>query len=127
MALNDARSDQVVFNSIQIGAKTNGTANGTGIDLARGHNATVHFLMGTVTDGTHVPTVEESDQLASGYTTVAAANLAGTLANLATNVHQKVAYIGSKRFIRGVITTSGATTGAVAGAVVVMGDARKQA
>lgn len=127
MALNDARSDQLVTTSLGPAARTNGTANGTGADLARGHNATIHFIVGTITDGTHVPTVEESDLLASGYTTVAAGDLAGTLANLASNVNQKVGYIGKKRFVRAVSTVSGATTGGVYAAAVVVGDARKQA
>src|SRR5262245_34306209 len=111
MALNDARSDQLVVNSIQIAAKTNGTANGSGVDLARGHNATFHFLVGTVTDGTHTPKLQDSADN-SVFNDVVAGDQGGTLANLATNVHQKVAYLGNKRYVRAVITTSGATTGA---------------
>lgn len=111
--------------SINIAAKTNGTANGTGVDLAGVDAPGVLFAVGTWTDGTHALTVEESDVVGSGYTTVAAGDLVGTLTSLTaggnSNVPQFVSYKGGKRFIRPVIVTSGATTGAVAGALVVNG------
>lgn len=124
MALNDARGDQVVSTSLGPAART-ASANGTGVDLANVGSATVHFIVGTITDGTHTPKVQESDDNSS-FSDVAAADQVGTLAALASNTNQKVGYIGSKRYIRAVSTVSGATTGGVYAAVVVTGDVRKQ-
>ena len=115
----------LVSTSINVAAKTNGTANGTGLDLAGVDAPSVCFLVGTWTDGSHVLTVEESDLLASAYTTVAAGDLVGTLTSITagggSNVQQFISYKGAKRFVRGVIVTSGATTGAVVGALIVQG------
>lgn len=113
-------SGQAVSHSINIAAKTNGTSNGTGVDLANRQWAVIMFQVGTVTDGTHTPKVQESDDN-STYTDVAAADQIGTLAALASNTPQIVQYKGGKRYIRPVITTTGATTGAVAGAAVMRG------
>lgn len=111
---------KLIAPSINVAAKTNGTANGTGIDMAGYEGVEVVFMVGTVTDGTHTPKIQESDDN-STYTDVAAADQIGTLAVLASNVHQTCGYIGTKRYIRPVITTTGATTGAIAGAGVVRG------
>jgi hypothetical protein len=106
--------------SLSPAARTNATHNGTGVDLAGYEGALVKFDVGAVTDGTHVPKIQESDDN-STFTDVAAADLHGTLGNLASNTPQKQGYIGRKRYIRPVITTAGATTGAIAGATVVRG------
>lgn len=120
----DIKQTQDVQNSLAPAART-ATANGTGIDLANFASATVAFSVGTITDGTHTPTIEESNDNAT-FTAVAAADLIGTLANLASNVNQRVGYRGSKRYIRAVTTAAGTTTGGVYAAVVIRGDARKQ-
>ena len=78
-----------------------------------------------MTDGTHTPSVEESDD-DSTYTAVAAADLLGSLANLASNVGQSVGYRGGKRYIRARIAVSGATTGALDAALVIRGNAVQQ-
>lgn len=101
------------------------TANGTGIDLSGFHSASVAFVVGTITDGTHTPKVQESDD-DSTYSDVAAADLIGSLENLASSTNQRVGYKGTKRYIRAVCTVSGATTGGVYAAVVIRADARKQ-
>ncbi|KXG44967.1 hypothetical protein U473_01630 [Tepidibacillus decaturensis] len=100
------------------------TANGTGVDLQGFDAATVVIQVGTITDGTHTPTIEESDDNVT-FTAVDAADLIGTLSNLANSTNQRVGYIGTKRYIRVVSTVSGATTGGVYGALVVRGHARK--
>lgn len=111
--------------SLAPAARTNGTANGTGADLSGYESATVIFPTGVVTDGTHAIKVQESDDN-SAFTDVAAADLVGTaLANLTSSTIQRIAYKGSKRYIRPVITTSGATTGAVCSALVVRGHAHQ--
>ncbi len=120
----DIKQTQDVQNSLAPAART-ASANGTGVDLANFASATVAFSVGTITDGTHTPSVEESDDN-STYTAVAAANLIGTLAALASNTNQRVGYRGSKRYVRAVTTVAGATTGGVYAGVVIRGDARKQ-
>jgi hypothetical protein len=115
--------------SIGVAAKTTATVNGTAIDLAPYDGAAVLFHVGTWTDGTHTLTVEESDASGSGFATVAAADLIGTLANVTANgspnTIQEVGYIGKKRYIRPVIVSAGTTTGAVLGATVLTGFPRK--
>ena len=102
-------------------AARNASANGTGVDLAGYRSAAVVFIVGTVTDGTHTPKLQESDDNSS-FSDVAAADQSGTLAVLASSTNQEVSYIGAKRYIRAVVTVSGATTGAVDAAVVLRGN-----
>lgn len=95
---------------------------GTGVDLQGFDSAAVVFHAGAVTDGTHTPSVEESDSPSSNFTAVAAADLEGTLAACTANGVQEVGYKGKKRYIRAVITTTGSpSTGAIIGATVVRG------
>lgn len=101
------------------------SANGAAVDLQGFESAAVAFIVGTVTDGTHTPSVEESDDGAS-WQAVAAADLSGALANLASGVNQRVGYRGAKRYLRAVLTVAGATVGARAAAVVVRGDAAQR-
>jgi hypothetical protein len=103
------------------------SANGTGVDLAGYNSAVIVFHPGAITDGTHTPSVEESDSSGSGYSAVAAADLIGSVSALAANTIQRVGYKGSKRYVRAVITVTGSpSTGAVAAASVIRGDAIKQ-
>lgn len=100
--------------SLNPGAKT-ATANGTGVDLQGKYAAEVVFLVGTITDGTHTPSLDESDDN-STFTACAAADMSGSLAVLASNTVRIVGYLGSKRYIRAKSTVAGATTGGVYGA-----------
>lgn len=101
------------------------TTNGSSADLRGFESAVVAFVVGTVTDGTHTPSVEESDD-DSTFTAVAAADLLGTLANFASSTNQRVGYRGAKRYVRAKLTVSGATTGAEAAAVVIRGNAAQR-
>lgn len=105
-------------------ARTNGTANGTGVDLAGFEGALIKLDVGAVTDGAHAPKIQESDDNAA-FTDVAAADLVGALVNIVSNTPQKQGYIGRKRYLRAVIVTTGATTGAIAGASIVRGEAHQ--
>lgn len=96
------------------------TVNGTSADLSAVDACTVSFVPGVVTDGTHTPKVQESNDNSS-FTDVAAGDQIGTLAVLATGVIQTVVYRGAMRYVRAALTTAGATTGAVAAAVIVKG------
>ena len=124
MTTRDLKSNIDVTASLAPAART-ATASGTGVDLRGYESAVVSFVPGTVTDGTHTPSVEESDD-DSTYTAVAAADLLGSLANLASNVGQRVGYRGGKRYIRAKIAVSGATTGALDAALVIRGNAVQQ-
>lgn len=108
------------------------TVTGTGVDLNEDGNgyqsALIVVFTGTITDGTHTVEVQESDVLGSGYTAVAAEHLQGAEPVIAAADDDEVfeiGYLGSKRFVRVVITAAGTTTGGVYGALVVLGDPRR--
>ena len=124
MTTRDLKSNIDIVASLAPAART-ATASGAGVDLRGYESAVAAFVPGTVTDGAHTPSVEESDD-DSTFTAVAAADLLGSLADLASNVTQRVGYRGSKRYIRAKITVSGASTGAVDAALVIRGNAVQQ-
>lgn len=95
-------------------AQTGASADLSGYDAAM---AVMHC--GAITDGTHTPKLQESDDN-STFTDVAAADLDGSFAAMTANTIQRVGYVGAKRYIRVYVTSSG-TTGAVYGAVIVLG------
>lgn len=115
----DLKNDLTLATSLAPAART-ATANGTGVDLKGYDGATVEFIVGTITDGTHTPKIQESDDNTT-FADVAAADQQGALSNLATSTNQRVGYLGSKRYIRAVSTVSGTTTGGVYAAVVLRG------
>lgn len=125
MTVRDIHNDMSVANSLAPAART-ATANGTGIDLQGYRACAVVFVVGTITDGTHTPKLQESDDN-STFSDVAAADQSGTLAALASSTNQEVSYIGTKRYIRAVSTVSGATTGGVYAAVAIRGKALTRA
>lgn len=96
------------------------TVNGETVDLQGFNSAAVIITPGTITDGTHTPTVEESDD-GSAWSTVDAGDLVGSLSALASDTVQKVGYKGNKRYIRVKSTVAGATNGGVYSALVVRG------
>jgi hypothetical protein len=123
--MHDMETTIDVAQSLVPAART-ASANGTGVDLANYGSATVVIDIGTVTDGTHTPKVQESDDN-STYTDVAAGDLTGAFTAFAAASDltvQKVGYVGIKRYIRAVVTVAGATTGGVYSATVVRGMSR---
>ena len=102
------------------------SANGTAVDLLGFGEAAVLVTIGTWTDGTHTPKLQESDNGTSGWTDVAAGDLIGSFSVVNSagggNAVQRVSYIGNKRYIRAVLTVASATNGAVAGVLVVRGN-----
>lgn len=121
MTLRDLKSDIDVAQTLGPAART-ASANGAGVDLRGYDSAAVVFHPGTITDGTHTPKLQESDDNAT-FTDVAAGDQSGTLAALASNTIQRVGYKGTKRYIRAVSTVAGATTGGVYSAEVMRGHA----
>lgn len=96
------------------GATNGGTGGG---DLQGYNGAVVQFISGALTDGSVACKLQEDD--AAGFGTAAdvgAADVVGgvnlvTLALTDDNVVKELAYIGKKRYVRGVMTQSAATTG----------------
>lgn len=113
------------------------TANGTAVDRADGVNqsmfqdALVVINSGTVTDGTHTITIEDSDDNSS-FATVAAGFLEGDTppALITTNDETvyETRYTGGKRYLRVVTTVSGSpSTGGLYTAEVVLSNPRRAA
>ncbi len=129
--MRDVYSSVLATPSIDPSAKTNGTVTGTSVDRAGGGKmyqaAVVVVQTGTITDGSHVITVEESDDN-SAWNTVPAGSLQGTAPTLTNSGFNSKAlhlgYQGVKQYLRVKSVVTGATTGGVYGAVVVLADPR---
>lgn len=105
----------------------NAATNGAGVDMA-GYNAvTFLFITGTMTDSSLVCKIQEDDASNfGGATDVAAADVVGgsnsqSFAATDDNVVKELTYIGKKRYVRGVMTQAGATSGGTYGSVAVRG------
>lgn len=97
-------------------------ATGTGVDLQGFDSAVAVISTGADVAGTHAPELQEGDTLGGAYTTVAAADLQGAFsANIGADAVERVGYIGTKRFIRMFVATSGASL--VYGANIIRGRA----
>lgn len=121
--------DVVVAQSLAPSART-ATANGTAVDtVVNGgmQDAVLVVHAGTVTDGTHAITVQESADGSTGWTAVAAGNLQGSLPSLTSSADDAVTMVGvrpTQRYLRAVSTVSGATTGGVYAVAVMLGRPR---
>ena len=124
MAIRDLLRNQLVTQSLSPAARTNGTATGTAVDLRGYDAAVVSVSFGTWTDGTHTPSVLQSMD-GTSYVACAASDLLGTLSAVSgtagQNTAQQVGYIGNYRFLEVVMTTTGATTGALSTGSVIAG------
>lgn len=113
-----------VAQSLAPAVRTNGTANGAGVDLRGFDSAVIIVSFGACTDGTHTPSLQHSADN-STFTNVSAAELDGEFtavtSSSGSNSVQKVGYLGSQRYVRVVMTTSGATSGALSAANVIAG------
>lgn len=103
------------------------TAKGTAVDLRDFGSAALIVNTGAIVgSGLYVMSLQEADTTADGdFTDVGADDMVGALpASLEDSATYKVSYIGTKRYIRAVITkTSG--TSIDAGAIVILGDAHR--
>lgn len=121
MALRDITSNLAAEPSLAPAVRT-ATTNGAGVDLRGSDSAMVVVNTGAYTDGSHVVTLQESDDN-STFTDVADADIQGTeptinAAGDANSVFQ-FGYIGTSRYVRVISTVTGATSGAAyAGSVV---------
>jgi hypothetical protein len=121
--------------AIAIAAKTNGTVNSSDINRTLYEGLDFWLVCRTLTDGTHTLKIQEADDNGAGapgtYADVAgnqlvlpasAAGVNGVLAVAATI--KRVGYGANKKWVRAVITTAGATTGAIVGVIAFLHDAR---
>lgn len=111
-----------------IPATQSATAKGTAVDLLGFDSAALVITTGAiVSSGLYVMSLQESATTTDGdFTDVAAENMVGTLpTSLAASSDYKVSYVGTKRYVRTVITkTSG--TSIDAGAVFILGHATQR-
>jgi hypothetical protein len=103
--------------------RTNGTTNGTAVDSAGTGNffrsSMLLVVGGTVTDGTHTVTLQDSDD-GTTFAAVPSDQVQGSLAAVTTGSVQRQAYLGAKRYLRASVVVSGATTGGTVTAVVLL-------
>jgi hypothetical protein len=127
---------------------SNQTINGSDVNNANYNGVMFYIIPGTYTDGTHTFTIQEADDNGSGspgsYTNVANADLVAwkatsttdstpvkvgnsqpaAISSSATNVYQRIGYIGAKQWVRLSVTSTGVTTGASYEAVCELGEPR---
>ncbi|MEV8043562.1 hypothetical protein AB0P02_06875 [Streptomyces griseoluteus] len=110
--------------TLPVALRTNGTVNGTTVDLHENKDAARSAMLvvhtGTITDGSHAITLQESDN-GSAWSTVGSTDLQGTAPTIAATDDDAVfelGYVGAKRYLRAVVVTSGATTGGTLGATI---------
>jgi len=97
------------------------TVTGAVVDLANANADMIEITAGTITDGTHTPTLQ-SGTLANGSdmaNCTVGVDQTIALAALTTDSTQLTSYIGPNRYVRVVVTVAGATTGGVYGANVI--------
>lgn len=116
------KSDVVYAASVAADGNRTTSTNGSSVALAGYGSALAILAPSTITDGTHTPKLQESSD-GSSWSDVAAADLDGTFAALATGVMQRIGYKGSKGFLRVVITVTGspATGGKYAAGILLAG------
>jgi len=114
----DLKNNLLSAASLNPAART-ATANGAAADMITGDGlCSITVFNGTITDGTHTITVQESDD--SAFTSPSAVTLLDSLTALTSGVAagtiQRAKFQRSKRYVRAVTTVAGATTGGVYGA-----------
>jgi len=122
----DGQSNITLAPSVGQGAHA-ASVNGASVDTAGYDSATAYVFPGTWTDGTHMPTIQDSPDNAT-WTDVASTQLIGAftaISSAPTAVNQKVGYVGVNRYLRAVVMVSGTTTGAVYAVPIILGRGRK--
>lgn len=120
----------IVRHTIAPAARLDGTHNGAAVDRAfsgGAQEAIVAITTGAITDGSHAVSIQDSDNGSTGWTAVPASQLQGPVPTILAANDDGVFEVGvaiSRRYLRVAITTTGATTGGIVGAVIVLGDFR---
>lgn len=124
MARKDIKS-RTLLNIQSAKAAATSTVTGTGVEVADYDGALAVIDAGTWTDGTHTISVQESDDN-SAWSAVADADLDGSepVIDGAADDDQQyyIGYHGNKRYLRLVNTVGSATTGAVIGMYIILGE-----
>jgi len=124
MALRDLLHKTLVKPSLAPAVRVNGTTTGASVDLRGFDAAVISVSFGAYTDGTHTPSVQHSVD-GSSFSNVAASDLDGAFVAVSSgagaNAVQSVGYIGQQRYVRVVMTVSGATSGALSAANIMAG------
>ncbi len=111
----DSKSDMKTlsaFNSASITSST--TTAGNVIDAAGYESLTFDNSIGTRTDGTFTPLIEDCDTVDGSFVAVDDAFLNGTeaaAAIAASNTHSRIGYRGTKRFVKFSWVSSGVSSG----------------
>lgn len=121
MALYD-QSELLSVSQSLAPANYTASTNGDTVSTSDYESVMVTFAAGTITDGTHTPSVEVSEDGGSTWSAVANADLVGSLSAMTTDSTQTVGYVGQANAVRGVTTVAGATSGGVYTAVVTLGN-----
>lgn len=115
--------------------RTNGSnIYGTAVDTAEkgGCDSVVAFVMpGTITDGTHTLTIQESDDGSTGWSAIPGGRVYGTPAPGLTSASGTTPYewgiTPAKRYLSFVLTVTGATTGGAYACGFIMVDSHYEA
>ncbi|MEJ0062402.1 MAG: hypothetical protein WDO70_04175 [Alphaproteobacteria bacterium] len=128
MTTRDLNDNVDAAQSLVPAARTNGTLNGATVDLRGYDSAMIVVSFGAYTDGAHTPSVQYSDD-GTNFTNAAAADLNGSFTAVSSgagaNTMQRAGFIGGRRYVRAVMTVSGATSGALSEALVLRGKAHR--
>jgi hypothetical protein len=117
----------VVRRTVAPAVRTNGTVNGAAVNVGAygAESAIVAINTGTITDGSHAVSIQDSDDGAAGWANVAAGQLTGappTITAANSNTLFEIGVQPAKAYLRVVIVTTGATTGGAISATVVVGE-----
>ena len=119
-------TDSLVFASIPLAAiATDTDTEGASVAWGRFRSAMVIAWTGTITDGSYVVEVQDSDDDTT-YTAVATALLEGaepTFTDASSDLVRVIGYKGTRKYLRVVITSTDTTLGGVMGALIVCADA----
>lgn len=100
---------------------TNTTTDGAAVDTQGFGAAEIIARSSAWTDGAYALSLVECDTSGGAYTAVAAAQVLGAGPSIgAANTLKKIGYLGSKRFIKLRVTSTGTTSGAHLSAVAVL-------
>jgi hypothetical protein len=128
--MSNQRNNLLVKRALSPALRTDGAVNGVTIDRAEDNCYFQDLLFGvqtgTITDGTHAVTIEDSDD-GTTFGAVSAGNLQDSLPSIVAandDVVYAIGYLGTKRYARIVVTAAGTTTGGIVGAVALLGRPR---
>ena len=121
--------DATVVASVPIAAYTAAAAvNGAALAWGKYRSVMVVIFAGTITDGTHTFEVQDSDDNSS-FTAVADAYLHGTepaLVDSSSDSVTVIGYKGTRKYIRTVVTTAGATSGGIVGSLIIASNSSRK-